>query len=523
MIAINRLSLDFQADTYAFARDLYKEWDAFCRHSVEKVIDDVLSPFDREDEVIEIECLEVPVGVLTEEDFHDSFPVQFARSLYEQFTAFLHQAVGSSAVGVRITPVLTRHAELLLFFLSNGYLPSMFANEAHTPSALLAAVVGSKDPGWVSSLRREWHRMSLRERLVMQFADEELQRIVAACEVENAAFIQSFTHHTIHCQPRSSYAYIPQSSYRTVVWILVLTYLMKEGDGFFNHKQFILYTVRELAAHYNLDYLDILRALFAYTSAVVPADTRTNKLAVLLEEIDRTEHYLVAAKGAAADGSLQPLLPAGKSSSLIGKEQQIKRSSVADRSFPGRDRQFAEIPVNAATESEGLTGRIDVPNAGLVLLAPWLPRLFERLNLMEDKCFTDDASTVKALFTLQQLVYDEWDAFAEHELVLNRLLTGYTDTGKPLPRAVELTDADRASCQSLLESVRQNWPTMQNTSIRAFREAFLQRNGLLEQKENHWVLKIETRAYDVLLDTIPWTYTSVKYPWMEMPVHVQWR
>ncbi len=522
MIAIDRLSLDFQADTYAFARDLYKDWDEFCRRSVEKVINDVLSPFDQEDVVIEIECLEVPVGLLTEEDFHESFPVQFARSLYEQFTAFLHQAVGSSAVGVRITPVLACHAELLLFFLSNGYLPSMFADEAHTPSALLAAVAESKDPGWVSSLRREWHRMSLRERLVMQFDDDELQGIVAACEVENAAFIQSFTHHTIHCQPRSSYAYIPQNSYRTVVWILVLTYLMKEGDGFFSHKQFILYTVRELAAHYNLDYLDILRALFAYTS-VAPVDIRTNKLTVLLEEIDRTEHYWTTREGVAVNGSPQPLTSVEKSSGLIMKEEIMPKPSVADSSFLGKDGQSTEIPADAAAVRDGLTGRIDVPNAGLVLLAPWLPRLFERLNLQTDRHFTDDASSVKALFALQQLVYDEWEAFAEHELVLNRLLTGYTDTGKPLPRAVELTDADRACCQSLLESVRFNWPTMKNTSIRAFQQAFLQRKGLLEQKENHWVLKVEEKAYDVLLDTIPWIYTSVKYPWMEMPVHVQWR
>ena len=64
---------------------------------------------------------------------------------------------------------------------------------------------------------------------------------------------------------------------------------------------------------------------------------------------------------------------------------------------------------------------------------------------------------------------------------------------------------------------------MRNTSMRAFQESFLNRTGFIEKTEHEWILTVEERAYDILLDSIPWSYKLVRLPWMENILKVNWR
>ena len=54
------------------------------------------------------------------------------------------------------------------------------------------------------------------------------------------------------------------------------------------------------------------------------------------------------------------------------------------------------------------------------------------------------------------------------------------------------------------------------------RENFLQREGRLLRKQDAWHLVVERRPLDVLLDRLPWGFATIKYPWMEQVLHVQW-
>jgi hypothetical protein len=69
----------------------------------------------------------------------------------------------------------------------------------------------------------------------------------------------------------------------------------------------------------------------------------------------------------------------------------------------------------------------------------------------------------------------------------------------------------------------QNWKTIGNTSIAGFRESFLQREGRLQLIDNAWHLIVVPKAFDMLLDQIPWSFSTIKHPWMERVVYVEWR
>ena len=160
-------------------------------------------------------------------------------------------------------------------------------------------------------------------------------------------------------------------------------------------------------------------------------------------------------------------------------------------------------------------------NAGLVLATPYLPRLFQLLGLTEDAAFKQRQAAVRGVHMLQYLVTGSL-ATPEYQLVLNKLLCG-VKTGIPIAREIELSPHEREQLDGLLQGMIHNWKALGNTSIQGLREAFLQREGRLQLKDDAWQLRVEARPYDMLLDQLPWGYTTIKYPWMERVIYVEWR
>lgn len=167
---------------------------------------------------------------------------------------------------------------------------------------------------------------------------------------------------------------------------------------------------------------------------------------------------------------------------------------------------------------------IPISNAGLVILFPFLPMLFMRLNMLSQdrRDFNSNESKVRAIFILQHLMASEDREYDEKDMFLNRLLINYP-FNEPLPKRMELNQDELNTIDSLLEAAKTNWEKMRNTSMRGFQEAFLRRAGFIEKTEREWVLTVEERAFDILLDSIPWSYKLVRLPWMENILKVNWR
>jgi len=166
-----------------------------------------------------------------------------------------------------------------------------------------------------------------------------------------------------------------------------------------------------------------------------------------------------------------------------------------------------------------------VANAGLVLFNPFLPRFFETLGVLtvgEDGAqpIAGLAAASRAAHLLQYLVDGRIDT-PEPELILNKVLCGLPPAA-PIEPAIDLSDADRAACDSLLRAVIGNWTTISNTSPEGLREAFLQREGRLRRADDRWSLDVQRKTLDVLTDQIPWSIAIVYHRWMPDPLHVTW-
>ena len=174
-----------------------------------------------------------------------------------------------------------------------------------------------------------------------------------------------------------------------------------------------------------------------------------------------------------------------------------------------------------------VSGQLPVytPTAGLVLLGGYVQRVFAALKLTANSTFVDEAARVRAVHCLEYLAWGTTQG-TEPDWVLSKMLCGIP-LAQPLPPCEGLDAATCDLLDSLLSAVIEHWKTIGNTSISGLRQSFLQRSGRLTRKESdlpdQWQLTVEPRAFDMLLDRLPWSYSTIKMPWMAGALHVDWR
>nr|WP_256489720.1 contractile injection system tape measure protein [Pleionea sp. CnH1-48] len=174
-------------------------------------------------------------------------------------------------------------------------------------------------------------------------------------------------------------------------------------------------------------------------------------------------------------------------------------------------------------ETEPETSRdydsVSVDNAGIVIIATYMPRLFDMFGLIKDEQFTSIQHQQKALSILDAIVSKDEN---EHEVhCLSNILCGLDIDFSTKKRS--LTDKEQEIIEGLLSAVIQNWSALGKTSIQGLRETFIQRQGVLYWDDDKWQLTVHQETFDMLLDQLPWGFSVIKHPWMEHPIHVTWR
>lgn len=197
--------------------------------------------------------------------------------------------------------------------------------------------------------------------------------------------------------------------------------------------------------------------------------------------------------------------------------EQREKSQHGEKEGPG----IRELTRRIMHSQPELKERIPVYNAGLVLFQPFLISFFDRLGLLENRtAFKSEECQIRAAYLLHALTGSREEPF-EHLMFLNKLLCGIHILF-PLGQAAELTEQEKQECDRLLHAVIHNWNIIRNTSIPGFQQSFLQRNGMLERSQDDWILRVESKGLDILLDEIPWDIHLHSYPWNDYLIFVEW-
>jgi len=170
--------------------------------------------------------------------------------------------------------------------------------------------------------------------------------------------------------------------------------------------------------------------------------------------------------------------------------------------------------------SKPAKGGIIVKNAGMVLISSYIEMLFERLGQTLNKKFRDEAAQLNAPHYLQYVVTG-LSKTEEQLLPLNKVICGIP-LSEPLREGITITDEHKKLIEGLLKAMIGYWPAIGNCSNEGFRGNWLVRDGLLTEQDDRWELTVEKRPYDVLIHQSPFSFSIIKLPWMEKPLHVSW-
>ncbi|MBL7726630.1 MAG: hypothetical protein JNM68_03045 [Dinghuibacter sp.] len=170
-------------------------------------------------------------------------------------------------------------------------------------------------------------------------------------------------------------------------------------------------------------------------------------------------------------------------------------------------------------ETPAQTG-IEVFNAGMVLLNNYIPMLFDRLKLTEGHRFINEQAQLEAVHYLQYLVTGQ-ETTDEAWLPLNKLMCGLP-LSQPVPPGISIPGSAKELINGLFTAIIGYWPAIGDTSADGFRGNWLVRKGLLTEGDEKWDLHVEKRPYDLLIGKSPFSFSVIKFPWMNKPVHVSW-
>lgn len=163
-----------------------------------------------------------------------------------------------------------------------------------------------------------------------------------------------------------------------------------------------------------------------------------------------------------------------------------------------------------------------VDDGGLVILWPFLDTLLSRLELIdpEQKLFLGEEARNQAIALLSFLVEGDPDP-PEWRLPLAKVLGGLSPLA-PWRLAEPLEPEMLAEGERLLEAVIAHAGLVEKVQPEDLRTLVLRRPAVLSSRTGAWLLRVERRAEDALLERLPWGWSWIRLPWMEHPLQVEW-
>ncbi len=183
--------------------------------------------------------------------------------------------------------------------------------------------------------------------------------------------------------------------------------------------------------------------------------------------------------------------------------EKIKRTEASKQAF------------ESTNEKEPLF----LANAGLVLVHPYFSFLFEQCGLLNGQEFKSQHGQSTAVALLHYAVSGKED-YREEDSILYKLLCGL-----PLhevTRVSKLKKKEKKLVNDMLHALTTHWSVINNSTADEVRGNWFIREGRLVEHEEHWELTIGRKPYDILLNSLPYTLSPVKFIWMPKRLSIHW-
>ncbi|NRN28624.1 contractile injection system tape measure protein [Photorhabdus heterorhabditis] len=182
--------------------------------------------------------------------------------------------------------------------------------------------------------------------------------------------------------------------------------------------------------------------------------------------------------------------------------------------------QTSNKPHSGRTLLSGQSLPYQVNNAGILILWPMLPALFNQLGLLEKQKFIHRQAQFNAVDLLDHLIWGTEERPAERKL-LNYVLCGLIADNNI--ESIPIEPEKQLIADQWLDAMTVQLPGWKKLSRNDVRQLFLQRPGELLTNEQEIKITIQQQPFDALLIDWPWPLNIARLPWLDRPLRIDWQ
>jgi hypothetical protein len=462
-----------------------------------------------ENEWLQIDKLDIQINDISENDLEEELLKKILQSIHEKIAARkynIRSIEGDINIPFETVSVSQKTISALIYFLQNGMFPWWFeptSQAAIEEKFLMAFADVPTATDNLTTLSNALKNDVSRSRLVEQFSEKLFLRIVQllSTKVSGKLFaemelIRPILHQIAQEQLIDHERWFKKVHHRSNT---VLLQLLSEANS------------------YNTP--SILEIWIKSFLAEIQQVTRST-IELKLHQHKILHPYLETNKISSQPGKFkketksQPESGSDKSLESLKEVTKESKAEVSPEFFENESERLPEIIL--ANLIETTEGSI-VANAGLILVAPFLPGLFKNLGIFENNELTN---INHAIAVMHYIVHGNLQ-YREYDVLLCKVLCGL-ENNEPIEIVDQLPDHHMSEVEDMLSTAISYWTALKNTSPDGLREGFLLRSGKLSHKFDEWFLFVEQKTLDVLLQQLPWTIGFIKLPWMNKMLKVEW-
>jgi hypothetical protein len=256
--SVRRQTLKVRCDSQESALALRSRLSEYNRSNLLPVIERVLSETAIAGRQIRIGRLEVDLGTISLSEFEEVA----GERLYRELKEAIGQAMNSPYAADSQSETLSQ-VELLECYLRRGVLPFWAPPGASFSLESSFEELARRDPAALARLvRQAGASPHVPERIVFQLTPGALRRLVSVLEPEHAALILAYIADLGEIHREQPIGPRDEVRFERLLWMLVLSYLIREAGSQFNRRSFVGSLIRGFAEHHGREYSEILLMLW---------------------------------------------------------------------------------------------------------------------------------------------------------------------------------------------------------------------------------------------------------------------
>jgi len=542
--SIKKYQIELKIENVNNAFEIQQRFLSTAKKIVTEKLEDLFDEVVGDNRYLRINKLEIDVGSMLETTLEEDIPNRLPALIEEELREFIsvsfknaksnydfaNEAADNSS-NVQILENSQYIFSWLIYFLKHGSFP-WWAPKVDFENFEKETIQSFHEkPEYISgNLKKLLQSENTLERLVYQFSEDFLVEFISfLTSVKKGLIIgtvKGLKTISMECGTNTR-----QGELKKLAYLPILKTLSSLGSVIDSPQDWLEPTIYQFCQlHANLSKTDIIRGLFTYFQNVNGSNVRDEMTHVInlifndeLSQKTDLQPDIKKSKNPSAGSREKSNGPipesCNKPESLLDLNQTTNEYTGKSLTLNGREKKYYSQKSEIISEKED-EFEYYVSNAGLVVLAPFLPSFFNELKLLEDSDFKDEDARCRAVHILQYSI-DKVGGASENELVLNKILCNIP-IEMAIEREIKLTDVEKDNVSDLLNSVVKHWTALKGSSVDSLREGFLLRDGKLCIVDNGWKLIVERKTLDILLTKIPWGFSMIKLPWMTSLVSVEW-